>query len=332
MRFVLGVLGMPGSGKSQVAELFRNCGLPIIRLGGFIEEEVVRRGLPLNSANETLVRNGLREEFGKGVLASRVLDAISVDTSESLFVLDGVASPEEDHALRMNLEDSYFTIAILVDRDIRYSRLEVRDHRHLTNEQAEERDLQEIRSLRKAECMVLSDYFVLNNDDLHSLLQLSLTKVVDHVSKSADNHELDWYYLNRSQLFERLDYGARIDAKSVWLLIALAQIENDPMMTWHACKAIGDYDFEAGKTFLLSVGAKPDIELEPSSLHRIAARSLARLSSEPFEVLAMLHSKEPEQDVLQLTLWVNWRVSRLSTKYWRCTSLSRTMRLSCGLG
>ena len=174
--FVIGLLGMPGSGKSQIANFLHNCGFPVIRLGGFIEDEVNKRRMEPGPSSEAIVRSQLREEQGEDVLARKVLEASSSIQSTFIFVLDGVYSPEENQLFRKELASAYMTIAILSDRLIRYDRLENRDNRHLNSEEAVKRDMQEISTLRKAESIVMADHFVLNNGELNELLIASFEK------------------------------------------------------------------------------------------------------------------------------------------------------------
>ena len=294
MRPVLGVLGMPGSGKSQIADFLRTCGLPVVRLGGFVEEEIERRGLPPTSASETIVRNSLREEFGKDVLAKRVLEMIANDDSTTPFVLDGVASPEEDLAIRSSLGKDYFTIAVLVDRLLRYTRLETRGGRHLTNEQAEERDLQEIHSLRKAECIVLADYFVLNNRDLKTLLNSTLAKVVEKLLLTVGGLDHLWIQLDSEKLITKIEQAGTLTNNDIWLILAKAQLLDSPILNWHACKIIGDHRYIGGEEFLMRIGARQDIEFDQSSLHRIAAYALSRIRIRTEKILPLLRSNSSQ--------------------------------------
>ena len=62
-------------------------------------------------------------------------------------------------------------IAIICDKDLRYSRLEKREFRPLTNEQAKNRDISEIENLAKAGPIAYADYFILNNDDIDSYVK-----------------------------------------------------------------------------------------------------------------------------------------------------------------
>ena len=278
-RSVIGILGMAGSGKSQVAAFLRRCGVPVVRLGDAVENEVIRRGLERNAESEALVRRELREEFGVEVLARRALAAIEADSSPGVFALDGVYSPEEDGVFRASLGNAYFTIAILCDRVTRYARLAARAHRPLTHEQALQRDLDEIHSLRKADCIVLADHFVLNNAEFDDLLRSVLRKIVDQLRHSSGEGEIEWMNLAPEKLVKELasGRGARLDL--TWLLLARAEIEDSAPLTREVCRLIGDLRYERGTEFLKNVGAKDDVKVGRSSLHRVAAESLAKLSS-----------------------------------------------------
>ena len=78
-------------------------------------------------------------------------------------VLDGLYSWDEYQIINEELEDQLKVIAIVTDKDLRYSRLETRDVRPLTKEEAKARDLAEIENIRKAPPIAYADYYVLNN-------------------------------------------------------------------------------------------------------------------------------------------------------------------------
>ena len=353
-RFVLGILGMPGSGKSQVAQFLNNCGFPVIRLGGFVEDEVMRRGMSPGPSSEALIRNSLREEFGKDVLARRVLEALSQNPSTLLFVLDGVYSPEEDALFRRELSSSYFTIAILCDRLVRYGRLENRDHRHLNNEEAAKRDLQEMQSLRKADSIVMADHFVLNNDDLQTLLRATFEKIVGNVADALDTESNSWLEGSPHDLASRIEVGHRIPERGLWLLIARAQLANDPILSWHVCRLIGDSAYEQGLQYLLFIGQADDVEFDQSSLHRIAGWSLGKVGCSHTILLPLLEAEswqtrrfaadslgeigdpqvldallnsfagEPHEGVIK---WIGLSITKLSKGSWRELTVNRLTQL-----
>jgi dephospho-CoA kinase len=55
------ITGMPGAGKSEVANAYHNAGRPVIIMGDSVREEVQRRGLQANPENTKQVMLELRE-------------------------------------------------------------------------------------------------------------------------------------------------------------------------------------------------------------------------------------------------------------------------------
>ncbi|MHA1862574.1 MAG: AAA family ATPase, partial [Candidatus Thorarchaeota archaeon] len=58
------ITGMPGAGKSEVANAFHNAGFPLIIMGDVIREETRNRGLEENPENTKKVMLELRELHG----------------------------------------------------------------------------------------------------------------------------------------------------------------------------------------------------------------------------------------------------------------------------
>ena len=75
MKLVI-ITGMPGAGKSEVAEGFRQIGVPVIVMGDVIRNETKRRGMDPNPENTKKVMLDLRETDGLGAVAMRCVDQI----------------------------------------------------------------------------------------------------------------------------------------------------------------------------------------------------------------------------------------------------------------
>ncbi|MCX8127103.1 MAG: AAA family ATPase, partial [Dehalococcoidia bacterium] len=73
---VIAIVGLAGSGKSEVAKVFEEAGFVRIRFGDVTDEELSKRGLALNEKNERLVRESLRKEHGMGAYAKLNLPRI----------------------------------------------------------------------------------------------------------------------------------------------------------------------------------------------------------------------------------------------------------------
>ena len=92
---VVSIVGMAGSGKSEVARIFENNGFKRLRFGDITDEEIKKRGLKLNEENERLVREQLRQEHGMAAYAKLNIPKIDAFLKQSNVIVDGLYSWEE---------------------------------------------------------------------------------------------------------------------------------------------------------------------------------------------------------------------------------------------
>jgi dephospho-CoA kinase len=59
---IIAVVGMTGSGKSVMCEVLKAQGIPVVRFGQFVIDEMERQGLPKGPESERIVRERLRED------------------------------------------------------------------------------------------------------------------------------------------------------------------------------------------------------------------------------------------------------------------------------
>ncbi|AEM37915.1 dephospho-CoA kinase, CoaE [Pyrolobus fumarii 1A] len=162
LRFVL-IAGMPGAGKSIVARVARELGLPVFTMGDVVREEVRRRGLEPTPANMNKVATELRKLYGKTVIAERTLDAIKKSgIRDGIIVIDGVRSLEE-----VDVFSSYAPVTIVAvhaSPKTRFERLRARgrpgDPR--TWEEFRARDLMEL-GFGLGNVIALADYMLVND-------------------------------------------------------------------------------------------------------------------------------------------------------------------------
>ncbi len=159
----LALVGMPGAGKTLCAEHLQTRGYFQFRFGSIVENEVVRRGLPVNPQNERTVREEFRRLEGMDAIARRALPHLkaALETNNSI-VLDGLYSFSEYKLLRRELGEDMVVVAITAPRWLRYERLAGRPVRPLTRIQAEERDWLEIENLEKGGPIALADFTLVN--------------------------------------------------------------------------------------------------------------------------------------------------------------------------
>jgi dephospho-CoA kinase len=161
---ILAVVGMTGSGKSELSRYLGSLGFPAIRFGQVVVDEIARRGLTLTPENERTIREELRSTYGMDVCARRCLPAIRKALEESpLVVIDGLYSWSEYRTLRAAFGENLVLLLVFTSRETRYHRLNVRPERPLTFQEAQERDIAEIENLEKGGPIAFADYALLND-------------------------------------------------------------------------------------------------------------------------------------------------------------------------
>ena len=166
---VVSIVGMAGSGKSVVARVFEQAGFKRVRFGDITDQEVKKRGLPLNEENERNVREQLRKEHGMAAYAVLNLPRIEALLKSSNVVVDGLYSWEEYILLKERYGDSLKLIAVWASPSTRYKRLAGRAIRPLTAEQAASRDKAEIENSQKGGPIAMADFTIINESSIEDL-------------------------------------------------------------------------------------------------------------------------------------------------------------------
>lgn len=168
---IIALVGMAGSGKSEVTQFFKDKKIPTLRFGDITEEEVKRRNIPLTPANEKLVREELRKEGGMDVYAKKIRPkADKLLENSKVIVLDGLYSWEEYLYLKKAYGTQLLVLAVLASPKTRYIRLGKRSIRPLTPEEAKHRDHAEIENINKGGPIAMADYMIINEGTRDELL------------------------------------------------------------------------------------------------------------------------------------------------------------------
>ncbi len=163
MNKIIAIVGMTGSGKSDSAQFFKEKGYEVLRFGSVVDDAVKEAGLPWTPENTALYRKKLREEFGMGAMAIKMLPKIKENISKGKkIVLDGLYSWEEYEILSKEFSN-LLILCIYASPKIRYQRLEVRPDRPFKPEEARKRDIDEIVSTNKGGPIALADYLIIND-------------------------------------------------------------------------------------------------------------------------------------------------------------------------
>lgn len=166
---IAALVGMCGSGKSVVCDMFVKKGWNRIYFGQVTMDELKARGLEKNEQNERSVREELRRNHGPAAFAKLLLPSIEKAAEEGNTILDGLYSWSEYKCLKQHFGDDITVVAVITDRAVRYERLTTREIRPLTNEEAVSRDYAEIENLEKGGPISIADRFILNNGNVESL-------------------------------------------------------------------------------------------------------------------------------------------------------------------
>ena len=169
MNKAVAIVGMCGSGKSVVADYFVELGWQRVYFGGVTVNELKRQGITVNEANERIMREGLRKQYGMGAYAVLLKDEIVDKLQHGNVVLDGLYSWSEYKILHEALGDRLVVLAIVTNTDIRKQRLACREVRPLTAEQVDSRDQAEIENLEKGGPIAKADYYIINNGNCEQL-------------------------------------------------------------------------------------------------------------------------------------------------------------------
>ncbi len=152
--------GMPGAGKSTIAEGLQSKGYQIINLGNAVRNEAKARNLEASRDNLGKLMLELREKNGPGAIAKLVESEI-MSSNSNVLLIDGVRSNDEIEILKKfgNVK----LLAIHASTDTRFNFLQKRGRTDdpQTKEHFNERDNREL-SVGISNSIALSDYAISN--------------------------------------------------------------------------------------------------------------------------------------------------------------------------
>jgi len=96
------ITGLPGSGKTTVAEALRGLGFSVISMGDVVRDEARKRGLELNDSNLGKVMLELRNRYGTDAIAVYIGEIIKASNSDGrYYAIDGLRRGRSDAPLSM---------------------------------------------------------------------------------------------------------------------------------------------------------------------------------------------------------------------------------------
>ena len=158
---VMGVSGLPGSGKSLVSDIASERGAVIVSMGDIVREEAKKRG---ESSKETA--KNLRAEHGKYIVSELTVKKIKQLQKEGIetILVDGIRSPPEVDMFKENF-DNFIIVSVFANPQIRFERLKNRMREDDSNDYSE--DHTEL-GFGIGDVISLSDKLIINESDLDS--------------------------------------------------------------------------------------------------------------------------------------------------------------------
>jgi dCMP deaminase len=194
---IIGLTGLNGSGKTQVSEYLKSRGFTFYSLSDSIREEIRNRGLEISRDTLIEVGNNLREKFGPGILAERILSHLEIDQN---YVIDSIRNPQEVESLKRRKD--FLLLAVEADPKIRFerTRLRGRENAAQTFEQFIEEEKRELESSNPANQQLIATRekagIVVRNDgeikDLHKRLDETLSPLMSQFLRPS----WDEYFMN----------------------------------------------------------------------------------------------------------------------------------------
>jgi dephospho-CoA kinase len=178
MMRVIGISGMPGSGKSIVSDMAAEKGAIIVSMGDIVREEAKKRG---ESSKETA--KNLRAEHGQYIISELTIKKIKQlqdEGNEKPIIVEGIRSHHEVEMFKENF-DNFIILSIFANPSLRFERLKNRMREDDSEDYSEfqKRDLTEL-DFGIGHVISLSDKLIINESDLESFRQ-EITEFLEEI-------------------------------------------------------------------------------------------------------------------------------------------------------
>ncbi|HME55180.1 MAG TPA: AAA family ATPase [Candidatus Lokiarchaeia archaeon] len=165
MFHVIGLVGMPGAGKSTCIEHLQSGGAKIINMGDMVREQVTLAGLPITHENLGKMAEALREQRGHDVVAQLTAEKVAkIAEDGDLVIIDGLRSMHEVEFFRTQWQ--FPIVAVHSSPETRYARLRERNREDDSPEPGyyEYRDARELK-FGIAEVIAMADEMIVNTSN-----------------------------------------------------------------------------------------------------------------------------------------------------------------------
>ena len=161
-KLIVCLTGMPGAGKSTIANGLKEKGFKIINMGDAVRAEAKKRNLEPTGQNLGKLMLELREKNGPGAVAELIKPSIE-NSNSNVIVIDGIRSNDEIEVLKKSANVKL--LSILASTDTRFTFLHDRERSDdpKNREIFEERDNREL-SVGVGKSIESADESISNNE------------------------------------------------------------------------------------------------------------------------------------------------------------------------
>jgi dephospho-CoA kinase len=181
-KLVLGVTGMPGSGKSLVVQLAqKEKGYDAVAMGDVVREETKNRNLQPTPENIGKVMLDLRQKEGSAVIAKRCIPKIA-STKGQKVIIDGIRSLDEVEEFKKHYP-IFSIVAVHASPETRFQRLY---HRRRSDDASQwkvfnERDAREL-SVGLGSAIAMAEDMVVNEEPF-DVVKGRVRRILEKVEK-----------------------------------------------------------------------------------------------------------------------------------------------------
>lgn len=161
---VICIVGMPGSGKSEVLDIFKENGIPTFNMGDVVTRiEPESRGITeVNEYVESEIREDIRKKLGPAAVAIRTVEEVRKMVSDTVAIA-GIHSFEELEYFKKELDQDFVLVSVECSKDVRRLRISVRADRPMSSDEFEHREKKYSEIFDVAKVMERADISIDNN-------------------------------------------------------------------------------------------------------------------------------------------------------------------------
>ncbi|MFP3215024.1 MAG: AAA family ATPase [Candidatus Micrarchaeota archaeon] len=184
---VVGITGMPGSGKSLAAQYLIRKGFEKVEMGDIIREEMKKKKMRITNKSIREFSLLLRKKFGNDVVARLTLRELR--KKKGNIVIVGLRGVGEIRYFRKRMKQ-FYVIALVAPKSLRYKRLRARG-RDDDPKNIKEFEFREAKEKRYGiEGAIRNADFIISNTSSVKQLKRDLDSLLDYIMKNEEKKEV----------------------------------------------------------------------------------------------------------------------------------------------